>query len=83
MQAIDIKEQLIQLINDADESSLRSIFEFAKKEKESDENIIVALDMEGKEISKSEYLQRNDDALRSYESGKFKTQEQILKKYSI
>ena len=42
---------------------------------------IVAFSIDGKPISKKEYIKRNEQAVDSYKKGNYKTQKEILEKY--
>lgn len=80
MQAIDLRNQLMQFINTADESSLRSFFEFIKNQKNKVNNDeVVAYSSDGEPLTKEMYIQKVKEASASVDAGNFLTAEELEK----
>jgi hypothetical protein len=85
MSAIEIKKQIVSNLNAIEDSFvLETVLSYVMNLKDSHKNSseeIVAYSIDGKAISKKEYIKRNEQAVNSYKKGNFKTQEQLLNKY--
>lgn len=79
MNTMELRNKLLQSIHTADERLLRIVNAVFESYQESEE--VVAYTIDGKPVSKQDYIQRNKQAIVSFEKGFFKTQDQMLSKY--
>lgn len=83
MGTVELKNKLIEIINTSDERFLRMVNALHKTYKEDNSaNDIVAQTIKGEAISRDQYIQSNNEAVASYQKGDFKTQKEILQKYT-
>lgn len=84
MKTSEIKNKIFNTIDAIDDNVvLEEVLTYLtdlKTESKSNEEI-VAYTIKGKPISRLEYINRNEKAVESFKSGKFKTQKQIIEKY--
>jgi len=57
-------------------------FEQLLKSETSTNNDIVAYTIDGKPLTRKQYIKNNNDAVKSFKNGDFKTQDEMMKKYS-
>lgn len=84
MNTLEIKNKIVSNLNSIEDSYiLESVLSFVENLKDSNKlsKEIVAYSIDGKPISKKEYIIRNEQAVNSYKKGNFKTQEELLNKY--
>lgn len=85
MSTLEIKNKIVSNLNAIEDSVvLETVLSYVMKLKDSHKNSseeIVAYSIDGKAISKKEYIKRNEQAVNSYKKGNFKTQEELLNKY--
>ena len=82
MGAIELRNKIIELLNTENISYLEDIFEFAEKKKSStSEKDIVAYTIKEEPITRSQYVENNNQAVASFKKGDFKTQSQMRQKY--
>lgn len=81
MGAIELKDKLIQIINNtSDEKYLKVLFDFAKHTNISDD-AIVAYTIDGTPLTREEYIANNEEAVASFRKGDFKTTSQLKEKF--
>lgn len=76
MGALELKDSILNLLNDADEKLLKVVKETIDNYKEEE---IVAHTVEGKPLTRKEYKEKLDNAFLDYKKGNFTTQEDLEK----
>ncbi len=80
MGAIELRNKIIQLLSTDNESYLRTVFEFAEKEKENtSHDDIVAHTVQGEALTKAMYIEKVKAAEASVKAGNFTTVEDLEK----
>lgn len=83
MQTSELRSKLIEFINQADEKSLQSIFNFVSDKHQQDSDKIVAYDVKGAPITLTQYCEKNTQALQDIKDGKIFTHQEILNRFHI
>ena len=76
MGALELKDSILNLLNDADEKLLKVVKEAIDNYKEEE---IVAHTVAGKPLTRKEYKEKLDNAFLDYKKGNFTTQEDLEK----
>ncbi|WP_046757615.1 hypothetical protein [Kordia jejudonensis] len=80
MEAVELRNKIIQLLNTDNVGYLKDIFEFAEKKKQSSsENAVVAHTIKGKPLTKEMYVKQIKDADASITAGEYTTAEDLEK----
>ncbi len=75
MGALELKDSILNLLNDADEKLLQVVKETIDNYKEEE---IVAHTVEGKPLTRKEYKEKLDNALQRVREGHYTTHEDLL-----
>lgn len=79
MQAVELRNRLVQLINSVDEDYLRDLFAFTEQ-KEADRNLgIVAYTVQGEPLTREGYIQKVKEAEANVKAGHYTTVEDLEK----
>lgn len=76
MGALELKDSILNLLNDADEKLLKVVKETIDNYKKEE---IVAHTVEGKPLTRKEYKEKLDSALQRVREGHYTTHEDLLK----
>lgn len=76
MGALELKDNILELLNNADENLLKVVKEAIDNYKEEE---IVAHTVEGKPLNRKEYKEELERALQEIRNGNFTTHEDLLK----
>ena len=76
MGALELKDNILELLNNADENLLKVVKEAIENYKEEE---IVAYTVDGKPLNRKEYKEKLDSAMQRVREGNYTTQEDLEK----
>lgn len=77
MSAIELRNKIIDLLNTDNINYLKEVFEFAEKNKKTDENVVVAYSVEGEALTENEYIQQVKEADVAINTGNYTSVEDL------
>ncbi|PCI06534.1 MAG: hypothetical protein COB81_00080 [Flavobacteriaceae bacterium] len=73
MGATELRDRLLELINNGDENSLRALYDFSEQKKAEEKTDIVAYTVQGEPLTKEQYIEKVKKSEAEMKKGNFTT----------